>query len=127
MKGKETIVTLRSRLPGGRALVLQYIAAPWKPAVIMWPSWISRLVFTFGSPNAACALDTAGHDGLNEGPDVFVLHGPLPLCESAPVATKHHGLILNPAKGAYSSKSHCPLGHTNPLRPNTRAQKTQFC
>lgn len=38
-----------------------------------------------GLPDAACALDAARHDGLDERPDVFVLHCPLPLRETTAV------------------------------------------
>jgi len=45
-------------------------------------------------PDAACALDAAGHDGFDERPDVLVLHGSLPFCETTAVWTELHGLIL---------------------------------
>lgn len=36
-------------------------------------------------PDAACALDAAGHDGFDERPDVLVLHRALPFCETTAV------------------------------------------
>lgn len=46
------------------------------------------------SPDTARALDAARHDGLDEGPDIFVLHRSLPFWETTAVWTKLHGLIL---------------------------------
>lgn len=42
-------------------------------------------------------LDTAGHDGLDEGTNVLVLHSSLALQEAAPVTAKLHGLVLQSA------------------------------
>ena len=46
------------------------------------------------SPDAACALDAACHDGLDQRPDVLVLHRPLVLCEATAVRAELHGLVL---------------------------------
>lgn len=42
-------------------------------------------MFAARSPDAACALDAAGHDGFDERPDVFVLHRSLPFGETTAV------------------------------------------
>lgn len=46
------------------------------------------------SPHTACALDTACHNGFDERANVFVFHSSFALCETAPVTTKLHGLVL---------------------------------
>lgn len=47
-----------------------------------------------GSPHTSSALDTACHNCLDERANVFVFHGSFALCETAPVTTKLHGLVL---------------------------------
>lgn len=47
-----------------------------------------------GLPDAASALDAASHYGLDERPNVFVLHCPLALRETTAVWAKLHGLVL---------------------------------
>lgn len=51
------------------------------PASLLWRTRVGSGVL----PNAARALDTACHDGLDERPDVFVLHCPLALRETTAV------------------------------------------
>ena len=49
-------------------------------------------------PDAARAVDAAGHDGLDERPDVLVLDGALAakvaVGEPGPVGAEGHGLVL---------------------------------
>lgn len=46
------------------------------------------------SPHTASALDTTSHYGFDERANVFVLHSSFALCETTPVTTKLHGLVL---------------------------------
>ena len=51
-------------------------------------------------PDAARALDAAGHDRLDQRPDILVLDGALVLLEAAAVDAVGHGLVLQVALAA---------------------------